>query len=310
MLMASSTGSGSFPVIYDTFQYPDGTELSSQVAQSGNSQWSWTGGAKPTVTGMRLNPLANAADDYLVSLANTSVPGGSPAPVPSIGASFQLCPSPGSSSYDASQVAIAILAQHDTSLTNDIDLSIAPKSWTLSKTVSGAAPATLAQGTENLAADCSTTYAAEMLLDTAAGTVQVIPPKGVPSPVITDPDITNIDPLYGTWESASGSTCSNCAYASIGSVWMGGGYLAPAAVLSGGDAFFSIPPGSITAGASTLIANYLPDTQSAATFNGATGSGSILFSPGFTLTASPSSLPWRPAGVPAAQFQSRVRAAS
>ena len=296
MLMASSAGSASFPVIYDTFQYPDGTELAKQVAQSGNSQWSWTGGAKPTVTAMRLNPLANAVNDYYVSLANTSVPGGTPAPVTALGASFQLCPSPGPSSYDPNQVSMAILAQHDTSLTNDIDLSFAPTSWTLSKTVNGGDSTTLAQGTENLLADCNTNYAAEMLLDPAAGTVQVIPPNGIPSSVITDPDVTKIEPLYGTWESASGTTCSNCAFASIGSVWMGGGYLAPAAILSGGIADFNIPPGSVPLGADRLTASYIPDAQSAAAYLGATGSGNISVSPKLTLTASPLSLSITPGG--------------
>ena len=58
----------------------------------------------------------------------------------------------------------------------------------------------LIEGTENLAVDCASEYTVQMIINQAAGTLQVIPPSGIPSAVITDPDITQIDALYGEWE--------------------------------------------------------------------------------------------------------------
>jgi len=292
MLMASNSDSGSFPVVYDTFQYPDGASLAAHVAQSGNSTWSWTGGDNPTIQNMHVVPEPDAVNFYYVSLANTTVLGGTPSPVTALGASFQLCPSPGSSSYDANQVSMAMLAQHDTTLTNFIHLNFSPTWWSLAKRVNGGPFTVIANGEENLAPDCTTTYSVEMLVNAAAGTVQMIRPNGMPTPVITDPDITVVNPLYGTWETGSGATCGNCAFASIASVWMGGGYLSPAEVLSDGTGTFTIPPGALPLGADTLTASYTPDAASTPYYSSASQIAAITVNlpPGFTLAASPASL--------------------
>ncbi|HUB52772.1 MAG TPA: hypothetical protein VL986_11515 [Terracidiphilus sp.] len=293
MLMASQPDSGSVPVIYDTFQYPNGTSLTDQVAQSGNAQWTWTGGGSPTVEEMHLNPIPNIVNNYYASLPNTTAVGAPPSPVTAVGATFELCQLPGSTSYDASHVSMAMLAQHDTGVNDFIHLNFAPTVWALSKRVEGGEFTEIVTGALNLTVDCQTTYSIQMLVDQSAGTVQVIPPSGVPSAVVTDPDFTTVDPEYGTWEAGSGTTCDNCAYASVESVWMGGGYVSPAAVLNAGSASLVIPAGSLPVGADTLTVTYIPDTQSAAIYTGATGTSSIAISevtPAISVTPSPSTI--------------------
>ena len=293
VVFGSQASSGIVPAIYDTFPYPDGTRLTNQPAQSGNSQWSWSGGGQPTIQGMHLTPIANAANFQYVSLANSSQVGATPDAVTAIGATFQLCLSPGSSSYAPSAISAALVAEHDTSLTSFLLLNFSPAGWFLAKQVSGGTFTSLASGTESLVVDCKTTYTVQMLVNPAAGTVQVIPPSGIASAVITDPDVTKVAAQFGTWVVGSGTTCGNCAYASIGSVWMGGGYVSPATVLSGGGASIAIPPGALPTGTDALTASYTPDSSSAQTYNGAMGTGSITVSkavPTVTVSPSPASI--------------------
>jgi hypothetical protein len=170
---------------------------------------------------------------------------------------------------------MAMLAQHDTSLTNFVVLNFSPTWWGVAKRVNGGPFTQIASGTENLTADCQTTYAVQMLLNPASGTVQVIPPDGIPSAVITDPDVSNVNALYGTWVTGSGTTCGNCAYTAIGSVWMGESYVSPAAELTGASTTFPVSGDTLPQGADTLTVIYSPDANSAPLLNSATGSGSI-----------------------------------
>ena len=145
-----------------------------------------------------------------------------------------------------------MIATHDLTFANFLEIGFGPTSWWLDKQVNGEVT-TIQSGTENLPVDCATEYTVQMIIDQAAGTVQVIPPNGVPSAVISDPDISAIDALYGVWEPED-----NASYKYIGewgSVWLGGGYVSESAALSGGKASVEIPGSSLATGADTLMAS-------------------------------------------------------
>ena len=260
------------PMIYDTFQYPDGTLLNGKTAQSGNSVWSV--GGNGVIEGNHL--INNAPPDQLgtmtAMLPNTTSVGGTPQPVTTVGGTIRMCPS-ASGTYDPSYTSVGMIAFHDYS--NVIEIGIGPTSWWLTKEVNGVGT-TLLEGTENLAVDCTSEYTVQMMINQAAGTLQVIPPSGIPSPVITDPDITQIDALYGDWEPEN-----NAPYKYVGewgSVWLGGGYVSASTPLIGGSATITVPAGSLALGTDTLTATYIPDTDSSPIYNGEAGTGSVAVS--------------------------------
>ena len=257
------------PMIYDTFQYPDGTLLNGKTAQSGNSVWSV--GGNGVIEGNHL--INNAPPDQLgtmtAMLPNTTSVGGTPQPVTTVGGTIRMCPS-ASGTYDPSYTSVGMIAFHDYS--NVIEIGIGPTSWWLTKEVNGVGT-TLLEGTENLAVDCTSEYTVQMMINQAAGTLQVIPPSGIPSPVITDPDITQINALYGDWEPEN-----NAPYKYVGewgSVWLGGGYVSASTPLIGGSATITVPAGSLALGTDTLTATYIPDTDSSPIYNGNSGRATV-----------------------------------
>ncbi len=260
------------PMVYDTFQYPDGTLLNGKTAQSGNSVWNV--GGLGVIEGNHL--INNAPPDQLgvmnALLPNTTSVGGTLQPVTTVGGTIRMCPS-ASGTYSPSYTSVGMLAFHDS--TDVIEIGIGPTSWWLRKTVHSV-NTTLLEGAENLAVDCTSEYTVQMMINQAAGTVQVIPPSGIPSRVITDPDITQIDALYGDWEPEN-----NTPYKYIGewgSVWLGGGYVSASTPLIGGSATITIPAGSLALGNDTLTATYTPDATSSPIYNGVAGTGSVAVS--------------------------------
>ena len=259
------------PMVYDTFQYPDGTLLNGKTAQSGNSVWSVGG-----IGVIKGNHLINNAPPARLGtmtalLPNTTSAGGTPQPITTVGGTIRMCPSE-SGTYDPSYVSVGMGATHDLSFNNVIGIEFAPKSWWVIKILNGVASFPLT-GTENLAVDCTSEYTVQVMINQAAGTLQVIPPSGIPSPVITDPDITQIDGLYGEWEPEN-----NAPYKSIGewgSVWMDGGYVSAATPLIAGSATITIPAGSLAVGADTLTATYIPDAASSPIYNGNSGRATV-----------------------------------
>ncbi len=275
-MLRASVGSGSFPAIYDTFQYPDGTLINGLTAQSGNSEWTGLGPGIGEVEGYHLLNAAPSGEgeNLYATLPNTSTISGTPQAITTIGGTIRMCPS-AAGTYDPTYTSVGMIAAHDLSLASFIEIGFGPVSWWLNKQVNSVVTP-LGSGSENLPVDCSTEYTVQMIINQAAGTLQVIPPNGIPSAVITDPDITQIDAQYGVWEPED-----NAPYKYIGewgSVWMGGSYLAPAAVLSGGNATFNILSGSLPAGDVTLTASYIPDAQSWSAYRAATGTGAISVS--------------------------------
>jgi subtilase family serine protease len=57
-----------------------------------------------------------------------------------------------------------------------------------------------------------------------------------------------------------------------------GGYASATTTLSGGQASITIPAGSLASGTDTLSATYTPDASSSSTYNGASGSGTVVVS--------------------------------
>jgi hypothetical protein len=186
-----------------------------------------------------------------------------------------------------------LIASHDLTFSSLLEVGFGPGYWWADKVVNGV-QTYLTVGTENLSVDCKTEYTVEMIINQAAGTLQVIPPSGIPSPVITSPDITAIDALYGTWEPENDATYKYVG--EWGSVWMGGSYISSAATLSGGAATIVVPPGSLAAGSETLTANYTPDSASFPTYNSGSGSAPVsvtnatITAPTVTVTPSASSI--------------------
>jgi len=287
-LMSSNPNPGSAPRIYDTFQYANGTLIDGKTAQSGNSVWTIGSDGIGEIEDTHLinNAPSGEAGVMYASLANTSVVGGTPSPITTLGGTIRMCPS-ASGTYDPTYTSVGLIASQLTNFANLLEIGFGPTSWWVDKVVSGKGTFLLS-GTENLPVDCTTNYTVEMIINQAAGTLQVIPPNGVPSAVITDPDITTINAQYGTWEPEN-----NTPYKYIGewgSVWMGGGYISPVATLSAGTATISIPAGSLALGSGTLTATYTPDASSAATYNGSAGTSSnvtvALVTPSVTVTPS------------------------
>ncbi len=292
-LMSSNPNPGSAPRIYDTFQYPDGTLISGMTVQSGNSVWVTGGDGIGEVEGTHLlnNAPSGEAGDLYATIANTSEVGGTPSPITTLGGTIRMCPS-ASGSYDPVYTSVGLIASHLGAFQNYLEIGFGPTSWWVNKSVNGTTTYLILTGTENLPVDCKTDYTVEIILNQAAGTYQVIPPDGVPSAVVTDPDITTINAQYGTWEPENNAP--NKYVGEWGSVWMGGGYTSPAAALSAGTATISIPAGSLSLGSGTLTATYTPDSSSAATYNGSAATSSAVTvtraTPSVTVTPSSSSV--------------------
>ena len=291
-LTSSIPNSGSAPLIYDTFQYPNDTLINGKTAQSGNSVWTAGGHG---VGEVEENHLMNSAPSdepgtLYAELANTSTAGGMPSPVTTLGGTIRMCPSL-SGTYNPGYTSVGLIATRDGTFQNSLEIGFGPTSWWVLKNVNGVAT-TLLTGTENLPVDCKTDYTVQLLLNPTAGTFQVIPPSGVPSAVITDPDITAIDALYGVWEPED-----NAPYkyrGQWGSVWMGGGYTSSAATLSAGTATITIPAGSLALGSDTLTASFTPDSASAPIYVGSTSAKTVVnvskATPLVTMTSSSANL--------------------
>ena len=268
-LTSSTPYSGSSPLIYDTFQYSNDTLIDGKVAQSGNSTWITGGGGIGEIEDTHL--INSAPSGFLgvlyAELANTSTVGGTPTPVTTLGGTIRMCPSP-SGTYDPGDTAVGLIAMRDGTFKNALEIGFGPASWWVIKSVNGVGTWVLT-GTENLSVDCKTDYTVQMILNPSAGTFQVIPPNGVPSAVIADPDITAINALYGTWEPENNSP--NKYRGLWGSVWMGGGYTSPAATLSAGTATIRIPAGSLAVGSDTLTASFTPDSFSSPIYTSSAG---------------------------------------
>jgi hypothetical protein len=203
-----------------------------------------------------------------------------------------LCPS-AVNSYAPYYTSVGLIASHDLSFSSLLEVAFGPGYWWVGEVVNGV-QTYLLSGTENLSVDCDTEYTVEMIINQAAGTLQVIPPSGIPTPIISSPDITAIDALYGTWEPENDTTYKYVG--EWGSVWMGGDYVSSAAMLSGGGATIVVPPGSLPVGSQTLQANYVPDSSSFSTYTSGSGSASVsvtnsaITAPTVTVTPSSSSV--------------------
>ena len=207
------------PVIYDHFRYADGTAWSTQIAESGNSQWGVIGGSDPGIVDAHLTPTTVDPSAFYAYLPNTTSVGGTPQPVQVIGGTFKLCPPP-SGTYDTTQVAPAIIAADTPGLTKLLHLNMSPTQWSLGWSLTGPGfLVELARGQMALATDCKTEYHVAMLIDQTAGTVQVIPAMGPPSAVITDSHIVSMGAVYGIWES---QLAANRATADWGLSYLGG----------------------------------------------------------------------------------------
>ena len=238
-------------VVYDHFLYADGTALATQTAESANSQWTVTGGSAPTVIDQHLTATGSVSTPFYASLPNTSAVGGTPSPITTLGATFRFQqPNLTGNVYDPSMVGVTLIAQNDTTLTKLLHLEIAPTRWMLVDSITGPSGFyTVATGNLNLAADASSEYSAQMIINYTNNTVQVkinnqiancYDANGNPlvGCVASDPNITTIDPLYMTIESAifSAGATPQAAQGEWGSVWMGGPSQAQKRVAAGGSA--------------------------------------------------------------------------
>ena len=291
-LTSSIPNAGGGPLIYDTFQYPNDTLIKGKVTQSGNTVWiNGSDGIGEVEDNHLLNNAPSGLPGVLYAeLANTSTVSGTPSPVTTLGGTIRMCPSL-SGTYDPSYTSVGLIAMRDGTFSNLLEIGFGPTSWWVLKIVNGVANFTLF-GTENLPVDCKTDYTVQMILNPTAGTYQVIPPNGVPSAVITDPDITAINAINGAWEPEN-----NAPYKYIGewgSIWMGGGYTSPAATLSGGTATIRIPAGSLSVGSDTLTATFTPDSSSSPIYSSSTSAATTeavsKVTPTVTVTPSSSSI--------------------
>ena len=291
-LKSSNPDPGGAPLVYDTFQYPDGTLINGVTAQSGNSVWMTQSSGIGALAGNHLVNIAPSGElgDMYAILANTSTIGGTPSQVTTLGGTIRMCPS-SSGTYDPSYTSVGLIASDQTSLANHLELGFGPTSWWVLKVVNGTVSYPIS-GPENIAVDCKTDYTVEMIIDPVAGTLQVIPPNGVPSAVIADPDMTTIGARYGIWEPENNAP--NKYIGEWGSVWMGGGYTSPSAKLNAGTATITIPAGSLALGSGTLTASYTPDASSSTAYTSATGVSSSVTvakaTPSVAVTPSSSSI--------------------
>lgn len=115
-----------------------------------------------------------------------------------------------------------MIASKDTALSSMLHWNASATRWSLEKIVNRAAPPwpELASGTMNLSVDCESEYYVQMNIDVVAGTVQVFPPTGPASAVISDPDITAIAPVYGVYESLTDALIPGAPLAGWGSARM------------------------------------------------------------------------------------------
>jgi subtilase family serine protease len=99
------------------------------------------------------------------------------------------------------------------------------------------------------------------------------PATATPTVTVTSAStITTSQPLTVT-VAVSGGTGSPVPTGSV--VLTSGSYTSPSSPLASGSASITIPAGSLAAGTDTLTATYTPDSASSATYNSATGTGSV-----------------------------------
>lgn len=207
------------PVIYDHFLYADGTVLSTQTAESGNSQWSVNGAGTPTIVGGYLTNSYGVGGNVYVFLPNTATDGGSTSALTSIGGTFKFCPALSPSTYDPTTKPITI-AGGDLALANAIHLNFGPTSWDLLKKVSGVLTDLASGFYTQIPADCATEHQVSMLIDVPNGKVTITTPDGVVQPTITDSGITTVNPQNGWLQ--IGVPGAGAAEGYWGSFWMGG----------------------------------------------------------------------------------------
>jgi hypothetical protein len=275
-LMDSTTTAAGTPLIHDSFPYLSGTEINGRTTQSGNSVW--VAGTNAVVEDNYLTLNTPFGTLFIANLGNTSTIEGEVQPISTVGGTLRLC---GSSTefIDPNVGSVGLFAMNGFN-GNSLNLTIGPDVWVLEENLNGTATVVL-QGTENLTVDCNTNYPVEMILNQVAGTVQVIPPDGVPSAVFADPSLATLNATYGMWEISNYYT--NTYIGQWGSVWMGESYSSAAIALNNGSATIAVPAGFLTVGSNTLTVSYTPDAASSFTYTPATGTDP---SP-FTTTVSP-----------------------
>jgi hypothetical protein len=128
------------PLIYGIFDLPDGTTITGNVLESGNSAWTNLGaGNFMAVDGESTNgnagcsPAPGCSNTYN-DFPNSATLGGTPQPITSQGGSFR---------FNNDQMALALIADAGTggsSFVNFLHLNFGPHGWALTYCVTGTCP--------------------------------------------------------------------------------------------------------------------------------------------------------------------------
>jgi hypothetical protein len=150
----------------------------------------------------------------------------------------------------------------------------------------------LATGTDTLKASYTPDSASSSSYNAASGTASVTVSIAIPTVTVT-PAVSSITPgqSLSVTVGVSGGTG---APAATGSVTLTvGAYTSPAAALAAGSATVTIPGTALANGSNTISAAYTPDTGGAATYNSASGTGSVtvgMVTPVVTVTPASASI--------------------
>ena len=137
----------------------------------------------------------------------------------------------------------------------------------------------LAAGSATLTARYTPDSASSTTYSSALGTASMTVTQPVTTPTVSVTPASNtitIAQNLGVTIAVSGTSGTPTGSVVLSS----GSYASSAATLSSGSATITIPAGSLSAGTDTLTAKYTPDSNSSATYNSATGTGSVAATSG------------------------------
>jgi hypothetical protein len=170
------------PSMFDDFDRADGP-ITGDTSPSGDV-WFVTGPGNVTA-GLTAGKLTDTVNFYAVL-------GGSEE-IKRVAGTFSFFTGAGT---DRTIKTLTLAADHgNATITDVLHLNFGPDAWDLTKRVASGSFVSIATGTMTCRVD-GTVYGIAMEIDTAAGTVTIIPPMGQ-RVTVTDADITTIAPLYG-----------------------------------------------------------------------------------------------------------------
>ncbi|HMD76955.1 MAG TPA: glycoside hydrolase family 44 protein [Terracidiphilus sp.] len=139
----------------------------------------------------------------------------------------------------------------------------------------------LAAGSDSLTAKYTPDSGSEAAYYSASGAASITVTQPATTPTVTvTPASSSITTAQSLSVTIAVSGSSGTPTGSI--VLSSGSYTSSATTLSSSSATITIPAGSLATGSDTLIATYTPDSNSSATYNSASGTGSITVTAGST----------------------------